>query len=143
MRSFLLLLIAFVAVTALPSGILLVYEPDGSLLGLPLAMLESSPFVNSGLMLALLQSSPFANFFFPGLMLALVVGGSCILSLSLIASGNANAYKFSVGTGIILFLWIAGQMMLVQYYQWLQGIYLGIGLLIFLLSYQLLGKTAL
>jgi hypothetical protein len=125
MRSFLLLLIAFVAVTALPSGILLVYEPDGSLLGLPLAMLESSPFVNSGL------------------MLALVVGGSCILSLSLIASGNANAYKFSVGTGIILFLWIAGQMMLVQYYQWLQGIYLGIGLLIFLLSYQLLGKTAL
>jgi hypothetical protein len=76
-------------------------------------------------------------------MLALVVGGSCILSLSLIASGNANAYKFSVGTGIILFLWIAGQMMLVQYYQWLQGIYLGIGLLIFLLSYQLLGKTAL
>jgi hypothetical protein len=85
MRSFLLLLIAFVAVTALPSGILLVYEPDGSLLGLPLAMLESSPFVNSGL------------------MLALVVGGSCILSLSLIASGNANAYKFSVGTGIALF----------------------------------------
>lgn len=128
MRVSLIFLVSLVAISAFPSGILLMYQPNGSLLGLSVSMLESSSF---------------QNFFIPGLILMGLVGGSSLASLFLLLMGKANAYKFSMAAGVILFFWIITQMTMVHYYQWLQGCYLVIALFISLLSYQLMGKTVL
>lgn len=127
MRTFLLVFISFAAFTALPAGIIMIYEPDGSSLGLSTTMLEGTPF---------------KNFLLPGLVLAGIVGGINVISLFAIMGGNAHSYKFSLWGGIVLAGWIVAQLMFFQYYHWLQVLYLFVGILIILLSYQLLGKAA-
>lgn len=126
MRIFLLILISFVVLTALPAGIMMIYEPDGSSLGLSPAPLDSTPF---------------KDFRVPGLILAGIVGGSNTISLFVIMSGNAHSYEFSLLSGIVSAGWVVTQMMLFQYYYWQQGVYLLAGILIILLSYHLMGKA--
>lgn len=127
MRLFLLILVSFVALTALPGGIMMAYHPDGSELGLSTDMLYASPF---------------KSYFIPGLILALVVGGCNLVGLFLIMTDNSHSYKFCLLSGILLLGWIVAQMLLMQYYSWLQGLYLLTGILISLLSYHLMGKAA-
>lgn len=128
MRPVLLVLISFVAVTALPSGLLMMYYSDGSLFGL-------SP--------DLLIATPFKSYFVPGLILALVIGGSSLMALFLIMNQSPFSYRFALFSGIVLMIWIFAEFILFPYRHWLQGLYLGAGILIALTSYQLLGKAAI
>jgi hypothetical protein len=128
MRNLLLSLLALVAVTATCSGLLLMYEPDGSALGLPLAVLERSPF---------------PNFFVPGLILTIVVGGASFVALIFGRSANGQSSRTAMYAGVVLTGWIIFQMLLTQYYHWLQLLYLGVGVLIVLLSFQLRGKAVI
>lgn len=126
MRFLLFLLISFVALTAVPSGFLMMLQSKGNPLGLPLEILNATPF---------------KNFFFPGLILA-IVGGVNLFGLFLLMDQNKRAYRFALLGGIVMTSWIIAQMILFQSYFWLQGIYLGVGISISLLSYQLMGKAA-
>lgn len=128
MRAVLLLLNSFVTLTALPAGMLLMLEPDGNSLGLSLSILLNTPF---------------PDFFIPGLVLALIVGGCSLVSLFLIMSHSAASYKLAMASGIVLTIWIVTELILIPYYHWLQGLYLAIGILIALTSYQLMGKAAI
>lgn len=127
MRLFLLILVSFVTLTALPAGIMMAYNPDGSELGLSTDMLYATPF---------------KSYFIPGLILALVVGGCNLVALFLIMTDNSQSYKLCMLSGILLTGWIIMQMLFLQYYSWLQGLYLLTGILIFLVSYHLMGKAA-
>jgi hypothetical protein len=127
MRYLLLSLITLVAITALCSGLLLMYEPNGRALSLPLGVLDHSPF---------------PNFFAPGLILTVVVGGPCFVALLFSGNRDGQSYRTALYVGLILIGWVISQMLLTQYFHWLQLLYLIIGLLIVLLSYQLMGKAA-
>jgi hypothetical protein len=72
MRVVLVLIQAFVALTALVGGGLLMRAPDGHLLQLPLAVLTHAPFI---------------DFFWPGVLLFGVVGGGHAVGLVLIVCG--------------------------------------------------------
>ena len=126
MRNLLLSLIAMVTIAALCSGLMLMYDPDGRILSLPAKMLAHSPF---------------KNFFFPGFVLAVLVGGTCVYALVISGNGNAQSYRWSVFAGLMIVGWAVGQMLLTEYYHWLQLVCLGIGVLVVLLAYQLMGKA--
>lgn len=128
MRLALLILISFVALTALPSGLLLMYYSDGSSFGL------SPDF---------LVATPFKSYFVPGLLLALVVGGSSLVTLFLVMNQSPLSFKLALFSGIVLVIWVLAEFILFPYRSWLQGLYLGAGVLITLTSYQLLGKAAI
>ncbi|MGE5521559.1 MAG: hypothetical protein ACM3VS_16660 [Candidatus Dadabacteria bacterium] len=127
MRLLLFILISIVALTAVPSGLLLVAEPDGTTLGMTTE---------------LLQYTPFSNYLLPGLFLAVVVGGSGLLALFLLLDNHPHAYHYTIFCGLVLVTWMLLQMMSVGYYNMLQGLFFAIGILISLLSYQLMGKVA-
>ena len=65
MKTFLLILLCFVALTAILSGIQLTLYPDGSIINLPIYILENTPF---------------RNFQIPGLILTGVVGAVNLLA---------------------------------------------------------------
>lgn len=128
MRVALLVLNSFITLTALPAGMLMMLEPNGSSLGLSLS---------------LLLNTPFPDFFIPGLLLALIVGGCSLVSLFLIMNHSPAPYKIAMASGVALMIWIVTELILIPYYHWLQGLYLAIGILIALTSYQLMGKAAI
>lgn len=128
MRLTLFLLVSFVTLTALPMGLMMMYEPDGSALGLSTDILSRTPF---------------GSFFIPGLILALVIGGGCLMGLFLLINQSPRSYKLTMFNGILLIGWTIGQLLFTSYYHWIQGIYLVAGILITLTSYQLMGKAVI
>ena len=78
-----------------------------------------------------------------GLLLAIIIGGSSLMTLFLAMNQSAISYKLALFSGIALVVWILAEFILFPYRHWLQGLYLGVGLLITLTSYQLLGKAAM
>lgn len=127
MRNLLLLLTSFVTLTALCCRLLLIYEPDGSLLNLSADLLNGTPF---------------KNFFLPAVVLTVVVGGINLFALVLAGSKHPHSYRYSLAGGNAVLAWIVVQMLLTQSYHWLQLVYGLVGLLIVLLSLQLMGKAA-
>lgn len=127
MRYLLLSLIALVAITTLCTGLLLMYEPDGSIFNLPLRLLDQSPF---------------RTFFLPGLVLTVLVGGTCLYALVVLGYRNAQSYKVAQFAGWIILSWTVGQMLLTDYFHWSQLLFLCFGGLVVLISYQLMGKAA-
>src|SRR6266542_1617354 len=65
MRTLLFILIAFVAVTATVSGILLMANPDGRTFNMPLTLLNGTPF---------------KSFLIPGMILTIAVGAVNMLA---------------------------------------------------------------
>lgn len=128
MRVALLILTSFITLTALPSGLVMMLEPNGSPLGLSLS---------------LLLNTPFPDFFIPGLVLALIVGGSSLVSLFLLMNQSPVSYKIALAAGVVLAIWMVAELILIPYYHWLQGLYLAIGILVALTAYQLMGKAAI
>ena len=127
MRPTLLILISFITLTVLPAGLLLLLDPTGISLGLPMELLSNTPL---------------ADYFLSGLMMAFIVGGASLTSLFLLLSQKSWSYRVSLICGIVLSLWVAAELIIVPYYHWLEGLYLTVGLLVILLSYQLMGKAA-
>ena len=103
---------ALVGLSALPSGVLLMLFPDGSKLKMSLSMLDHSPF---------------SSFFFPGLILFLIIGaGHCVgghftfNGLRWLAPGGAVC-------DISLMIWIFVQVSMVGGGHWLQYLYFSLG----------------
>lgn len=127
MKTILFVLICVVGLTTTVSGLLMISEPDGSTLGLSLSLLDTTPF---------------RSFLIPGITLAFLVGGVNLVAVFLNIQRNVNRYNWAIAGGVMITGWIITQIILIQTIHWLHFLYLGIGVLIILLAYQLKGKWA-
>lgn len=127
MKTFLFILISFVAVTATLSGLFMLSNPDGAIMRLPQSLLNGTPF---------------RDFQIPGILLTALVGGVNFLAVLYNLQQHRNRYNWAIGGGIMICGWIIVQMILMHSAHWLQFLYLGIGMLIILVAFQLKGKWA-
>ena len=127
MKSLLFFLVSFIAVTSTLSGLLMISNPDGKILNLSLNLLEETPF---------------KNFLIPGILLTTIVGGVNLFAVFYNIQRHHNRYNWAMAGGIMISGWVVVQMILIQAAHWLHFLYLGIGIFIILLAYQLKGKWA-
>ena len=120
MRVILLILVFLVAVTSCFAGIMMLYNPDRDLPGLE----------NSG------------DFLYPNMIFSALVAGFNLIAVFKIMSNSSKSFRYSLVGGIALVVWVIIQIIFLQYYHWLQPLYLTLGVLIGLLSYHLMGKAA-
>ena len=125
MKTILFILISFVALTATVSGLFLISKPNGEILGLSLNLLIETPF---------------KNFLIPGILLTVLVGGTNLFAVFYNIQRNVNRYNWALAGGIMITGWIIAQIIIIQTVNWLHFLYLGIGVLIILLAFQLKGK---
>lgn len=125
MKTILFILICFVGLTATISGLLMISKHNGEILGL-------SP--------SLLEQTPFDNFFIPGILLTVLVGVVNLVAVFFNIQRHVNRYNWAIAGGVMITGWIIIQMILIQTAHWLHFIYLGMGVFIILLAFQLKGK---
>ncbi len=104
-----------VGVTAIYGGLALTARPDGSLLHMPLA---------------LLQPTPFRSFLVPGLLLLLVIGVGNLLAGILVIRRAPGASTAAFAGGAALLTWILTEMILLRSVHWLQLTYLVVAIAI-------------
>jgi len=128
-RNILIGLLAFLGIGALGGGVSLIISPGGSLLGLPLAALGSSPF---------------NDFLIPGIILTLMLGIFPWLVIFALVDRTENkfcehlntfkdmhwAWTFSIYVGIMLIVWMQTEMMFENGVHWLHCFYMFLALLI-------------
>ncbi len=111
-----------VGVGAVLGGGALAATPSGALLGMPLDLLDGTPF---------------HNYLIPGLVLCLVVGGSTVVGGWLALREYRSAAVSAVVGGLILIGWITSQIVLIGYRHPIQLVYLLCGALILLVGVAL------
>jgi hypothetical protein len=113
MRVLLILLQAFLAISAMPAGLMLMWAPDGHLIQLPLAVLTNAPFT---------------DFFWPGAVLFTVLGlGHAVgLVLTWRRARIAGHAALMLGAGTVI--WIVVQVIMTEPLFWMQGLIGGLGL---------------
>jgi hypothetical protein len=127
MRSLLFILISFIGVTSTISGLLLIGSRDGSLFNLPLSLLNDTPF---------------KDYLVPGILLTIMVGLVNLLAVFFNLQRHANRYDWAMAGGIMVSGWIVVQLLLIDTVNWFHFLYLGTGILIFLLARHLKRKWA-
>jgi hypothetical protein len=125
MRLLLFLLLTFIALSAVFSGMFMLCYPDGSFLGLSTALLKDTAF---------------HSFTIPGIILTVVVGGTSLVAVVLNVLAHPMRYNWAIAAGVVLAGWIVVQMLLINTFHWLQFVYLLLALMVLLLSWQLKGK---
>jgi hypothetical protein len=125
MKSLLFSLISLVALTSTLTGILLMSIPDGSIFNLPISFLKDSSF---------------KDYFFPGLFLAIILGGTSLLAVYFNMIRHAKRYNWAIASGLTLCFWMLFQFSLFHGIWWFDFILFLIGILIVLIAYQLKGK---
>jgi hypothetical protein len=123
-RNIHLFLLAFLGLSALGGGGALIISPSGKLLG--------------GLPLSILQNSPFNNFLIPGIILFVVLGLFPSLLIFALLKKTASkfaerfnflkdmhwAWSFSIYVAFALIIWIQVETIFVQDVGWLQTFYM-------------------
>ena len=127
MKKILLFLLGFTALTSIASGTLLMVRPDGSLIQMSTALLSGTGF---------------SDFFIPGLVLCVAVGGSSLLAWWLVVRSATTSLNWSMLAGTLLAGWIVVQYLLIRTFHPLQPFCFLVGLMIVLIGYQLKGKWA-
>jgi hypothetical protein len=127
MKTLLFVLLCFISVTATISGLLMITNPEGEILGLSLSLLDGTLF---------------SNFFIPGLLLAIIVGGINLIASLFYLRSHPNRYNWAMAGGVIICGWIISQIIIIKTISWLHFIFFGIGFIIVLVAYQLKGKWA-
>lgn len=126
MRTLLFILVSFVAITSLISGLLIITYPDGSVMQMSTDLLKTSPF---------------KDFLIPGIVLTVLVGGTNLLAAFFNMKRSAYRYDWALAGGVMICGWTIVQMILINMFFWLQFVYLGVGIVIMLIAYQLKGKV--
>ena len=113
---------AFIGLGALGGGFMLVRDPSGSALELPMSLLEGSPF---------------PDFLIPGMFLFAVNGVGSMIGAGLSFTRRRYAQEIAIVLGAILVAWIVIQIVIISSFHWLHVLYfilgvveLGIGLYI-------------
>lgn len=81
-----------------------------------------------------LEGSPFSNYFIPGLVLFVIVGGSCLAAAILILKRHRRSRTAIIVACIIMLAWIVVQVFIIGYVSWMQPAIAVIGIVSFLLS---------
>jgi hypothetical protein len=84
-----------------------------------------------------LDGTPFADYFIPGLILFVVVGGSMLAASLAVWSRSLFAGPVSLVVGFILVIWITVQVVLIGYRSWMQPTFFAFSLAIVALSIPL------
>jgi len=127
MKTLLFILLCFIAITATVSGILMISQPDGSILNL-------KP--------ELLSGSPFSNYLVPGILLACIVGAVNLVAAFLNMMRHRHRYNAAIAGGAVIITWILVQVMMIGTIHWLHILYFSAGALVILGAYQLKGRWA-
>jgi hypothetical protein len=122
-RNTLLFLLAFLGLGAIGGGGILIVSPSGKLIGMPLSLLDKSPF---------------ADFLIPGIILFVVLGLiPCGLVIALLTTPESVladrlnvypdmhwAWTGSVYVAFALIIWLQAEMMFLQAVGWLHTFYM-------------------
>ena len=111
-------LLLFNGLSALFGGSVLVAAPDGSILGMPLSLLASTPFT---------------DFLLPGLILFTVLGLGSSIGWMLVYRRHPWAMRWVQMVGIATVVWIVTQMIMLRGVNFLHVIYITVGILLVLL----------
>ena len=123
-QKILILLLAFLALSAIGGGGALIVSPSGKLIG--------------GLPLSILEHSPFTDFLVPGIILFLILGLTPAFLIYALLKKPANKYaeylnffkdmywgwSFSIYVAFALIIWIQVETIFVQGVGWLQTFYM-------------------
>ncbi len=126
-------LLVLQGISATPPGALLVFDPSGKLLQIPLTTLSESPF---------------SDFLIPGLILCFGLGLGAFLVAAAIfflpelplaerinpIRGKHWSWATAIAFGVALMVWIIVQVVMIGAGSWLQPFYFGVGLAVILLS---------
>ena len=127
--NILVALLIFLGLSAFFGGLVLIISPSGRLLGMPLTLLENSPF---------------ADFMYPGIILFSVLGLLPIyVSIALIKKPVNKvaqylncfqdmywAWTFCIYVALALIVWIQAEMVMLNAVHWLHTIYIFIAIAI-------------
>lgn len=133
LRNILFFLLGFLSLGALGGGFTLIISPRGELLGLPLSMLEQSPF---------------SNFMIPGLILFLFFGLiPFLLIIALLKIPESKlaerfnifidmhwAWSYTIYIGFGLIIWIQLQILFIQDISWAHTFYTLLGIAIIVVA---------
>ena len=110
-----LVAVAFLAITAIWGAALLIGDPMGRPMDIPVSVL---------------QHSPFHSFLIPGILL-LVSSGLLGIAVFVVALLRARGYGWWVGfQGCVLFSWITIEVILLREVVWLHYVYWGLALIL-------------
>ncbi len=127
MKIFLTLLTAFVTLTAIAGGMLLIMDQEGASLHLTTSMLNNTPF---------------DDYLMPGILLISLVGGINGVALVSQLTKSSLIYRWTIAGAVVLIIWTIIQMLIFSGASWLQVLFLFIGVFMVLLTWQLKGKWA-
>jgi hypothetical protein len=82
-----------------------------------------------GMPLAMLNGSPFSSFVIPALLLLVIVGGTQSLGLTLLLRRDASALLWSAVAGFGMTIWIMVETVAIQGFSVLQAVYFTLGIL--------------
>jgi hypothetical protein len=102
----------FVGVGAVAGGLGLALDPRGSNIGLPLELLESSPF---------------SSYLVPGIVLLAVNGLGSLVGGTASFTRHRYAGELAMALGAFLVAWIVVQVYWIRAFHWLHALYLGLG----------------
>jgi uncharacterized membrane protein len=103
---------AFIGLGALGGGFMLVIDPSGSALGVPLSFLEGSPF---------------PDFLVPGIFLLVVNGVGSMIGAGFSFTRRPYAQETAIVLGAILVTWIVIQVILIRSFSWMHVFYFILG----------------
>jgi len=85
-------------------------------------------FLNgAGVPLAYLENTPFTSYVVPGLILAVVVGGTQISAAIGMVTRTDHSHALSAVAGFGMLIWIFVELALMSEYSWLQAVYFAVG----------------
>jgi hypothetical protein len=112
----------FIGLGAVGGGLVLILDPSGSNLGIPLEELKNTPF---------------STYLVPGIVLLVVNGLGSLVGSAATFKGCRNAGKIAMALGVFLVAWIMVQVYWFAGFHWLHALYLGLGLLEFFLGWTI------
>ncbi len=105
---------AFIGLGALGGGFMLVRDPSGSGLELPMSLLEGSPF---------------PDFLIPGMFLLAVNGVGSMIGAGLSFTRRRYAQEIAIVLGAILVAWIVIQIVIISSFHWMHVLYFILGII--------------
>lgn len=84
-----------------------------------------------------LKGSPFRDYFFPGLILLIFVGGSALVAAILVFIKHRLAKIAAFGSCAIVVIWLSVQVAIIGYVSWMQPTTAALTVIIFLFTFQL------